>query len=492
MIKADVPRDLETIILKATANESQHRYATASDMADDLRCFLEDRPIAARRASNIERLGRWMRRNPALAASLVATLLLLAATTVVTSWGYVTTSTALMEAKLARDEAFNASKQADVARKQAEANQSRAENNLNVALQAFDAIFDNVAQRGVPQSLSQDMQQAAKAEDDLAADASAKATRENAQFEITLNSADAELLNSLLKFYSKFAAQNDADASLQTRIAQAYQRIGQIQLRLGKSDEALASYRSAIDLLEKLHDERADDAAIVLALAKVYNDLGLALSTLSRDVGEIVSNHKAAIGFLSAQPKAITSQPNVRFELARGYDLAGSILGRSGATSLEDMVNPRGGIRPPGWLRFGFNGPPPEPRDPNQFPPAGPIVLTSAEEMIKGMIDAMIDAMIVVRKIAGLMNGNQTIATNALWIACSKCFGRGRHLMVPPDGPPMAHRQTAHHLTSHRRTVHPALMDRAATARLVCADKALADRSLVGRILVDRVWAGRA
>ncbi len=48
-IDASIPRDLETIILKATASEQQHRYADATALAEDLRCFIEDRPIEARR-----------------------------------------------------------------------------------------------------------------------------------------------------------------------------------------------------------------------------------------------------------------------------------------------------------------------------------------------------------------------------------------------------------------------------------------------------------
>ena len=44
-----IPRDLETIVLKAMAKEPESRYATAQELADDLRRFLEHKPIQARR-----------------------------------------------------------------------------------------------------------------------------------------------------------------------------------------------------------------------------------------------------------------------------------------------------------------------------------------------------------------------------------------------------------------------------------------------------------
>jgi WD40 repeat protein/serine/threonine protein kinase len=62
-----IPRDLETIVVKAFNKEPGQRYAMAADMADDLRRFLADRPILARRVSHTEHLWRWCRRNPALA-----------------------------------------------------------------------------------------------------------------------------------------------------------------------------------------------------------------------------------------------------------------------------------------------------------------------------------------------------------------------------------------------------------------------------------------
>ncbi len=72
-----IPRDLETVILKAIAHDPARRYATAGELAEDLRRFLADRPIQARRSRLPERFWRWCRRNPAIASLTVIIALLL-------------------------------------------------------------------------------------------------------------------------------------------------------------------------------------------------------------------------------------------------------------------------------------------------------------------------------------------------------------------------------------------------------------------------------
>jgi serine/threonine protein kinase/Flp pilus assembly protein TadD len=69
-----VPRDLETIVTKAMAKEPARRYATARALADDLRAFVEHRPISARRPSPLERTAKWVRRHRVVtvSATLVA------------------------------------------------------------------------------------------------------------------------------------------------------------------------------------------------------------------------------------------------------------------------------------------------------------------------------------------------------------------------------------------------------------------------------------
>ena len=67
LIDPQIPRDLETIVLKAIDKHPDHRYPTAAALAEDLRRFLADEPIKARQISTSERYWRWARRNPAVA-----------------------------------------------------------------------------------------------------------------------------------------------------------------------------------------------------------------------------------------------------------------------------------------------------------------------------------------------------------------------------------------------------------------------------------------
>ncbi len=76
-LQPSVPRDLETICLKCLEKEPARRYATAHELADDLRRFLRGEPIRARPARPWQIAGKWARRKPA-AATLLAVLLLLA------------------------------------------------------------------------------------------------------------------------------------------------------------------------------------------------------------------------------------------------------------------------------------------------------------------------------------------------------------------------------------------------------------------------------
>jgi serine/threonine protein kinase/tetratricopeptide (TPR) repeat protein len=85
-VEPHVPRDLETVVLKAMAKEPGDRYPEAEALAEDLRRFLADRPILARRSSLIEQAWRWSRRNPALTALVAMVLVLLVGGSATAIW----------------------------------------------------------------------------------------------------------------------------------------------------------------------------------------------------------------------------------------------------------------------------------------------------------------------------------------------------------------------------------------------------------------------
>ena len=109
-IDPKVPHELETILQKAMSREVEGRYTTAQQMADDLKRFLEHKPILAKPPSWWDQAVKWGRRHPSLVASALATLTLavvmLAVSMLLIGQAHDATKSAL---ELARDSAEEAS-----------------------------------------------------------------------------------------------------------------------------------------------------------------------------------------------------------------------------------------------------------------------------------------------------------------------------------------------------------------------------------------------
>jgi tRNA A-37 threonylcarbamoyl transferase component Bud32 len=112
-------RDLENICLKCLEKEAGKRYGSAGELADDLRRYLDGKPVCARRAPWWERGVKWARRQPALAALLVVSVVALGA--LVGGWAAFTAqladerNNARAEEAKARDKEQEAQKQKQIA-----------------------------------------------------------------------------------------------------------------------------------------------------------------------------------------------------------------------------------------------------------------------------------------------------------------------------------------------------------------------------------------
>jgi len=331
-LNPSVPRDLETVVMKACSGDPELRYQSARAFREDLQRYLSDRPILARRANVAERAWRWVRKNRIITTLGTLSLLLLAATAVTFAIGEHRTKIALNNADEARATAdrerviADAERlKADVARRSAEESATlatleaeRAENNMQLAITAFDEIIANISSRGVPHSLAVDVE-----------------GQNTPLDQAVVTAADAQLLTSLLRFFDRFAEENQTNLSAET--ADARRRIGDIQVRLGKPDEAELAYQDALDTYLQLEESHPDEASFVIKVAETWNQIGVARSHKG-NLGESIRAHFTAGQTLLASDSAMDSDVG-RFELASTSNLLGSAGFRTGtADILVDMM----------------------------------------------------------------------------------------------------------------------------------------------------------
>jgi serine/threonine protein kinase/Flp pilus assembly protein TadD len=88
-LERSIPRDLETVVLKAMEKEPARRYQSAGELAADLRRFLADEPVRAKRRTIGERVAKWTRRNRvSVAVAFIAGMLALGTGAAAAGWAY--------------------------------------------------------------------------------------------------------------------------------------------------------------------------------------------------------------------------------------------------------------------------------------------------------------------------------------------------------------------------------------------------------------------
>jgi len=135
-LNSAIPRELETIVLKGLEKNPAERYTTAQEMADDLRRFLEDKPVHARRPTLLLRASKWSRRHRGVVtATIVSTMLALTVGMILMGWQW----------RVAEDRRAQAEK-AEAAAKESADKARKAEAAAKKALAQLKAVNDFLTQ----------------------------------------------------------------------------------------------------------------------------------------------------------------------------------------------------------------------------------------------------------------------------------------------------------------------------------------------------------
>ena len=309
-LQPGVPHDLETICLKCLQKESRKRYAAASDLADDLRRFLDGRPILARRTPVWERAMKWARRRPTAAALVVVSTMAAIALTGLGIRYYRAldrhnTELAQAATDLARerDEARHQTNVADMERR-------RAEENLEHAMEAVDQCLTRVGLHGV----------------------------KSVPY---IEGARVNVLQDALAYCDKLLAIQPSNVRLRVLRAHTLEASASVLAELNRFNEALARYEEASKLIAELR-RQADPELPTDRLRRIdgrlFNNRGIVFSKLGNSK-RAREDHEAALAIKEKLLADRPDDPELLYEVAISHtNLAGLAADEGDATAAQLSV----------------------------------------------------------------------------------------------------------------------------------------------------------
>ncbi len=300
-LRSKVPVDLDSVCLKCLEKETRRRYASALELAEDLRRFQAGEPVRARSVGDWERALKWMRRHPwkaAAAGLLLAFVAALLAGGAFSAYFAVEANNALGREKERNGEL------------------AKEKNQFNgLLVSSVDAVGDYgelVDETVAPLPGSEQ--------------------------------ARRLLLEKRLEFYAPFLELGEDSSELQqrpelqSRKARALYEVGNIHRKLGAMPEAEKEYHDAIDLYESAIDRSTDARELRHELGDACVGLGNLLSELNRG-DEAGRQYDRAIGLFQTLADEGDDDATLQRDLAAAYhDRADLRMGeRRRAEALDDF-----------------------------------------------------------------------------------------------------------------------------------------------------------
>jgi serine/threonine protein kinase len=273
-----LPGDLKAVLKKSISIEASDRYQSAAEFGEDLKRFSETRPVAAKQKSSFGDSIRWVKRNKAFAIACAIAASMLLTTSLVSLFSY-----------------FNVQAALDAEHDQ----RVRAQHSSVVASLAIDQMFDQLT--GGAEPLDGRLQTNRPAEN--------------------LTAESAVLAKQLSDFYSQLASQKGKASDLPIRALVARSRVGELNSRLGRYDEAANAFRIAMRGYERLMDsgEIAESDENIILISRLANRLGI-VKKLSGKPQNAAADHDNAIQRLTDRLETAPSLCSpLALELARSY-----------------------------------------------------------------------------------------------------------------------------------------------------------------------------
>jgi len=270
----DIPADLQTVVLKAMANGRDERYATAQELADDLRRVLDGQPTLAKPPRISDRAFKWVWRRRGIVAAALS-VFVVAFIGLAVGLGIV-----------ARE------------KHRAEANFRRAERRFQDARKVVDEF-------GIQLS------------SELEGVAGTSPQRE-------------KLIRRTLQYYQSFIDEDAKDnPALRADLAATYGKIATLMDEAGSLHEAIEAHEKSVALFEELTARQPHHAELKLRLGQSKNNLALVLQR----AGEVEKAEALLKEAVRIEEALASESPNddVRLDLAMSYNNLGKLRLETGA-----------------------------------------------------------------------------------------------------------------------------------------------------------------